>query len=170
MDWCTWKPATQIVAWRNGTFKVFFNDGIMRLMKARPTILLVESDAAEEMRARDSITKSEIGLDVRVARDGKEACHALFESDDPVPALILLELNLPKVSGLGVLSRIRGSDNTKRVPVIIFTSSGQRSDVEKSLDLHANSYVRKDLDPELYDTRLKLVLYYWTAVNLNGNA
>jgi len=139
-------------------------------MGTRPTVLLVENDPTEEMLARKAITNSEIDCSVQVARDGVEACHILFDSGDPSPDLILLELDLPKLHGFEVLTRIRGRENTKRLPVIVFSSSRTRPDVDKSFDLHANSFVWKDPDPESYETRLKLLLYYWIAVNKNGNA
>jgi len=139
-------------------------------MGTRPTVLLVEDDANEERLARSAITKSEIDCDVQVARDGVEACHILFDSGDPAPALILLELDIPRLNGFEVLTRIRDRENTKRLPVIIFSSSGEQPEVDRSFDLHANSYVQKHSDLESYETRLKLLLYYWIAVNHNGKA
>jgi len=155
---------------RKWHFKCDHDPAHHRTMETRPTVLLVENDPIEEMLARRAIEKSEIDCDVRVARDGCEACHILFDSGDPAPALILLELNIPKLNGFEVLSRIRGREDTKRLPVIIFSSSGEQLEVDKSFDLHANSYVQKHLDPEIYETRLKLLLYYWMAVNQNAIA
>ena len=121
------------------------------------------------MLARRAITKSEIDCDVRVARDGAEACHMLFDNGASAPDLILLELEIPKIDGFEVLSRIRSREDTARVPVIVFGTSGSKEHIDRSLDLHANSYVWKDTDPALCEARLKLVMYYWLAVNENGN-
>jgi two-component system, response regulator len=134
-------------------------------MSPRKSLLLVEDDANEEMIALYAIKKADIGCDVRVARDGVEACHILFESDDPAPSLVLLDVHLPKLNGFEVLQRIRGREETKRLPVVMFSNSGQAEDVSMSCDLHANSYVQKDIDIEAYETRLKLLLYYWFGVH-----
>jgi len=139
-------------------------------MELRPTVLLVEGDAADELRARKAITNSEIDCDVRIARDGLEACKMLFSEDASVPTLVLLALELPKLNGFEVLIRIRSCAETGRLPVIVFSSSGKKADVGKCFDLHANSYVQKNKDAELNETRLKLLLYYWIAVNQNGHA
>ena len=139
-------------------------------MDIRPIVLLVEGNESEELLARSAITNSEIDCEVRVARDGIEASHSLFDSGVPAPTLILLELDLPKLNGFELLARIRDHAETKRIPVIIFSTSGDQREVDRCFDLHANSYVIKDKDLDCYLTRLKLVLYYWIAVNRNANA
>jgi len=139
-------------------------------MGSRPNVLLIEGDAAQEALARKAITNSEIDCDVRVARDGVEACDMLFDSASPAPNLVLLALAIPKINGFEVLTRIRHCEETSRLPVVIFSSSEKQADIDKCFDLHANSYVQKVKDPEIYETRLKLALYYWIAVNTNGNA
>jgi two-component system response regulator len=94
----------------------------------------------------------------------------LFANGRPPPFIILMELDLPKLSGFDVLARIRENEDTKRLPVVIFTDSTNQSDADRCYDLCANSYVQKDKDLDRFDTRLKLVLYYWMAVNRNGHA
>ena len=89
----------------------------------------------------------------------------LFDSNDPAPSLILLDLHLPKLNGFEVLQRIRGREETKWLPVVVFSNSGQDEDVRMSCDLHANSYVQKDIDIDAYESRLKLLLYYWFGVH-----
>lgn len=134
-------------------------------MRTKPSILLVESNPAEEERVRKAIASSEIDCTIVVARDGAEACHVLFDGHDPAPTFILLELGIPQPDGFEVLKRIRGCEATKRIPVIIFTKGGEQPTVDKSFELHANSFVEKDHDAAAYETRLKLLLYYWIAVN-----
>jgi CheY-like chemotaxis protein len=112
---------------------------------------------------------SEINCKVRVAHTGKEACEMLFDSGEPLPAFIILALDLPELDGCGVLTRIRNHNETKRIPVIVLSNSNESSIAGACFDLHANSYVHKDPDLEVYETRLKLVLYYWIAVNRNVN-
>ena len=138
-------------------------------MKARPIILLVEPDADNESLARKVIRHSEVDCEVRIARDGVEACAALFHTKEKLPNVILLELDLPKLDGFEVLTRIREHEETKRLTVIVFTHSKTIALEDKCYDLHANSFVQKDLDLDFYETRLKLLLYYWIAVNRNSN-
>jgi CheY-like chemotaxis protein len=138
-------------------------------MLKRPNVLLIEGNEAEEKLAQQAIANSQIGCDVRVARDGVEACRILFESDDPAPTLVLLELDSPNIDGFDLIAKIREQEKTKRLPVIVYSASGNEADVKRCLDLHANSFVQKDDDPECYETRLKLLLYYWIAVNRNVN-
>ena len=137
-------------------------------MKSQPNVLLVEGDATEEMLARKVITNSGVNCHLTVARDGVEACDILFNGKPPFD-LVLLDLNLPKLDGFEVLTRIRNHDATKRLTVVMLSASGEQADVQRCFDLHADSYVRKDTDLECHETRLKLVLYYWIAVNQNAN-
>lgn len=137
-------------------------------MELRPNVFLVEADKDAENRALRAIANSGVDCDVRVARDGDEACDVLFANTRPPPFLVLLELDLPNLNGFDVLERIRRNENTKRLPVVVFTGSSKRTDAKRCFDLGANSYVHKDKDEDRFDARLKLVLYYWMAVNSNG--
>jgi CheY-like chemotaxis protein len=137
--------------------------------KARPTVLIVEGDPAAEARARRAITDTDIECDVLIARDGDKACELLFDGVNGAPTLVLLDLAVPKTNGFEVLARIRGCGATKRLPVVVISSSTRKSDLEKSLDLQANSFIQMGEDPEINETRLKLMLYYWIAVNQNVN-
>jgi len=139
-------------------------------MKSRPIVLLVEGDENEELLARQAITNSEIDCDVQVARSEAEVCKMLFESGNPPPTLILIDLDAHGLNGFRVLTLIRDHELTKRLPVVVLSESGNQADVSRSFDLHVNSYVQKDDDLDFYETRLKLLLYYWFAVNKNGNA
>lgn len=136
-------------------------------MQPRPKVLLVEANLVDETLTRRAIAASGFDCEVEVAHDGVEACQILIDRGDPPPSLILLELNLPKLSGFEVLTRIRSHEGTKRVPLVVFSGSAKPTDVDKSFDLCANSYVLKDKNFDLYETRLKLILYYWFAVNRN---
>ena len=138
-------------------------------METRPTVFLVECNEKAEMLARTAILKSGINCDVTVAHDGLEACDLLFDGRK-VPDILLLELDLPKLNGFEVLSRIRNFEQTKRLTVVMLSHSVDQADVHRCFDLHANSYIHKDEDVECYESRLKLVLYYWIVVNQNANA
>lgn len=135
-------------------------------------ILLVEDNPRDEALTLRALKKSNIVNEVIVARDGAEALDFLFgtgtydENDKRVkPQLVLLDLKLPKVDGLEVLRRIRQDDRTKRLPVVIFTSSSEEEDIVKSYDLCANSYVQKPVDFDKFLAATKQLGLYWLVLN-----
>jgi len=95
-------------------------------------ILLVEDDPDHELLTIRALQKSNIANDVRVARDGEEAIEMLFGPNAIRPQVILLDLKLPKVEGLEVLRRIRESDTTRMLPVVVLTSSDEERDLVRS--------------------------------------
>jgi two-component system response regulator len=135
-------------------------------------ILLVEDNPDDVELTLRALEKNNILNEVVVARDGVEALDYLFgtgayASRDPhdIPAVILLDLKLPKVDGLEVLQRLRADDRTKLTPVVILTSSKEEQDVINGYKLGANSYVRKPVDfIEFTRAVLKLGLY-WLLLN-----
>lgn len=136
------------------------------------TILLVEDTADDEKLILMSLKKSNIGNDVFVARDGQEALDFLFAAGPhasrqglPLPAVILLDLKLPKIDGLDVLRRIRGDERTKRLPVVILTSSDEEQDRVAGYDLGANSYVRKPVNFGEFAQAVKELGLYWLILN-----
>src|SRR5579859_8154690 len=111
------------------------------------TILLVEDNADDEQLTLRAMRQSEVPNIIRVARDGAEALDQLFGPNaGKMPDLVLLDLKLPKVSGLEVLQRLRTEDKTRSLPVVILTSSDEERDIIESYDLGANSYIRKPVD------------------------
>jgi len=135
-------------------------------------ILLVEDNARDEALTRRALKKSNIVNEVVVARDGVEALdyllgtgpHAAREMT-AMPQLILLDLKLPKMDGLQVLQRIRADERTRRLPVVVFTSSSEEEDMVKSYDLGANSYVRKPVDFDQFLEATKQLGLYWLVLN-----
>ena len=134
-------------------------------------ILLVEDNPRDEALTLRALKKSNIINDVIVARDGVEALDYFFgtgaRAGDPptMPQLVLLDLKLPKVDGLEVLRKIRADERTKRLPVVIFTSSSEEEDMIKSYELGANSYVRKPVESERFAEATKQLGVYWLLLN-----
>lgn len=135
-------------------------------------ILLVEDDPKDEALTRRALTKHGVANPIDIAHDGQEALDYLFGSGGaevggsrPLPAVVLLDLNLPKISGLDVLKRIRSEERTKRLPVVILTSSDEERDLDVGYELGCNSYVRKPVEFEEFAKAIGLVGAYWLVVN-----
>ena len=134
-------------------------------------ILLVEDNPRDEALTMRALKKSNVVNDVFVVRDGVEALDYLFstgsfEGKETVkPQLVLLDLKLPKIDGLQVLQKMREDDRTKRLPVVVFTSSSEQEDMLKSYDLGANSYVRKPVEFEQFSEATRQLGVYWLLLN-----
>jgi len=135
-------------------------------------ILLVEDNADDETLTIRALKKNNIRNEVVVARDGAEAIDYLFgqgahegRDTSALPQIVLLDLKLPKVSGLDVLRRIRADTRTKRLPVVILTSSKQDSDVLDGYDLGANSYIQKPVDFTAFAEAVRQLGLYWLVLN-----
>ena len=138
----------------------------------RKVILLVEDNPDDEALTLRALTRNNIGNDVVVARDGEEALDWLFgtgryASRNPrdQPALVLLDLKLPKIDGLEVLRRLREHRETKLVPVVILTSSREEMDRLQGYSNGANSYVRKPIDFAHFVEAVRQVGLYWLVLN-----
>ncbi|MES9862522.1 MAG: response regulator [Candidatus Thiodiazotropha sp. LLP2] len=131
-------------------------------------ILLVEDNPDDELLALTALKKNKIKHKVHVARDGKEAVEYLLgNSDDaPLPKVILLDLQLPKLSGLDVLKIIRESPRTQLLPVVVLTSSDEEKDLLESYRLGANSYIRKPVDFTQFVEAVQKLVTYWMAMNM----
>ncbi|HXT11432.1 MAG TPA: response regulator [Candidatus Angelobacter sp.] len=138
----------------------------------RKTILLVEDDQNDEELTLRALRRSNIKNEVIVAHDGAEAIEMLFGSDklvggeiDMLPAVVLLDLKLPKISGIEVLRRIRSDVRTRRLPVVVLTSSRQERDRDEVYDLGANSYICKPVDFEKFTEAVGSLGMYWVLLN-----
>lgn len=141
-------------------------------MSATKTILLVEDNADDQELMRIALEDSRIANQVVVARDGAEAleCLALEPGNgdrgmDTLPAVVLLDLNLPKIDGMEVLRRIRGSERTRLLPVVMLTSSAEEEDIIDSYGLGANSFMRKPVDFDQFHNMVKQFGMYWLLLN-----
>jgi two-component system response regulator len=135
-------------------------------------ILLIEDNQDDEELALLAFRKSNIANKVVVARDGVEALDYLFGTgahagrDVPaLPQVVLLDLKLPKIDGLEVLKRLRADPRTRRLPVVVLTSSREEQDLIESYDLGANSYVRKPVDFAQFAEAVRQLQMYWLVLN-----
>jgi two-component system response regulator len=141
-------------------------------MKNHTTILLIEDNSSDVDLTIRAFEKARIGNPVVVARDGKEALDYLWGEGayagrdvSDSPALILLDLKLPKIPGLEVLRRIRADVRTRRLPIVILTSSKEEQDLAASYDLGANSYIRKPVDFNQFADAIGHLGLYWLVWN-----
>lgn len=128
-------------------------------------IMLVEDDPDHELLTIRALKKSNVANDVRVARDGEEAIDMLFGPNAIKPQVILLDLKLPKVEGLEVLRRIRASDTTRMLPVVVLTSSDEERDVIASYQIGVNSYIRKPVNFNDFAEATRQLGLYWLVLN-----
>jgi len=134
-------------------------------------ILLVEDDPDDEALTVRSLTQHHVAENVVVVRDGAEALDYLFRDGvyaerEPIsPAVVVLDLKLPKLDGLEVLERLRADERTTLLPVVILTSSDEARDVFRSYSLGANSYVRKPVDFEQFSEAVRQLGVYWLVLN-----
>lgn len=139
---------------------------------SRKTILLVEDNPDDVELTLRAFKKSGLANEVVVATDGEEALDYLFATGihagrDPRanPTLVLLDLKLPKIMGLDVLKRIRADERTRRLPVVVLTSSNEERDIITSYDLGANSFVRKPVDFAQFMDAARQLGLYWLVLN-----
>lgn len=135
-------------------------------------LLLIEDNPDDEALTIRALKKHNIANEIVVARDGEEALDFIYtrgrfaerDPDNP-PQVILLDLKLPKIEGLEVLRHIRNNPGTRRVPVVVLTSSNEEKDIISSYDLGANSYVRKPVDFEQFLEAARQLGLYWLVLN-----
>ena len=132
---------------------------------ASKVILLVEDDPDHEFLTIRALKKSNIVNTVLVARDGEEAINLLFGKDAILPQVVLLDLKLPKVDGLEVLRRIRESEATRLLPVVVLTSSDEERDIVRSYQLGTNSYIRKPVNFGDFADATQQLGMYWLVLN-----
>ena len=135
-------------------------------------ILLVEDNPDDEELTLMALRKNRILNEVVIARDGEQALELLFGqgpdsflSRDELPAIVLLDLKLPKVDGLEVLQKIRAVERTRLLPVVILTSSKEDKDLFESYSLGCNSYVRKPVDFAMFVEATRQLGLYWLLLN-----
>jgi len=131
-------------------------------------ILLVEDNPADIRLAREALKDGKVINNLSVVTDGVEALNFLTNrgrySDSPTPELILLDLNLPKKSGLEVLQSIKSDPELKRIPVVVLTTSKAEEDVVKSYNLNANCFITKPIDLKQFLDVVKTIEQFWLTI------
>lgn len=134
-------------------------------------ILLVEDSANDAELAMRALRKGGLANKLLWVKDGEDALDYLFrqgryaDREEGSPRLVLLDLKMPRVDGTQVLERVKQDPRTRRIPVVIMTSSQEESDMVRSYDLGANSYVVKPLDFAAMVEVVRQAGFYWLAVN-----
>lgn len=128
-------------------------------------ILMVEDEASDIVLAEKALKEAETNTRLKIVRDGEEALNYLHQRHgseaSPQPDLILLDLNLPRVSGKEVLSEIKSDANLCHIPVIVLTTSSYEEDVLQCYQLHANCYITKPTDFHQFREVVKSINDYW---------
>ncbi|MGH7565764.1 MAG: response regulator [Gemmatimonadota bacterium] len=135
------------------------------------SILLVEDTEDDIELTRRALKKNKLTNPLVVARDGQEALDYLLgngaaqQDPDELPAIVLLDLQLPKIDGLEVLRRLRAEPRTRLLPIIILTSSREERDLVEGYTLGANSYIRKPVDFHQFTEAVRQLGLYWLVLN-----
>jgi len=135
-------------------------------------ILLVEDSPEDAELTIRALRRYKIANEIQVAEDGAEAldflfCRGAFKGRLPsqVPRLVLLDLKLPKVSGMEVLRAIRGDERTKAIPVVVLTSSKEERDLIDGYKLGVNAYAQKPVDFEQFSETVRQIGMFWMLIN-----
>ncbi len=136
-----------------------------------PPILLVEDNPMDLDLTLRAFNKKKFSNAIQIARDGEEALAyiARWEAGEPVPAVILLDINLPKVNGLEVLQRLKSHAVFRRIPVVVLTSSRENSDLKTAYDLGVNSYIEKPVSFSKFIEVAEHIELYWCVLNERPN-
>ena len=137
-------------------------------MGSQVRLLIVEDNEADAFLITETLQPGPLACDPVIVKDGVEACDYLYArepyQDAAQPDLILLDMNLPRLNGHGVLKEMQRDDRLKRIPVVVLSSSDARPDVEKSYGLGANCYVTKPVGLQEFQSRVKEIENFWLSV------
>ena len=124
-------------------------------------VLLVEDDPGDVLLTTDTFEDCHLGLNLHIASDGEEAMRFLRRTGEfgamPRPALVLLDLNLPRRGGLEVLADLKADPDLRAIPVVVLTTSQAEADIARSYELHANAYVIKPIDAAKFADAIKQI-------------
>ncbi len=134
------------------------------------TILLVEDNNDDEALTLRAIRKNNFDSTVTVMRDGEDALAYLLGDTawaNPLPAVVLLDLQLPKISGLNVLEKLREAKRTRHLPVVVLTSSDMEEGINMAYRLGCNSFIQKPIDFHRFIDEVGQISQYWTHLNIH---
>ncbi len=133
---------------------------------AEGSILVVEDDDNDLVLIQRSLRRARVSNDIVVARDGVEALDILLDGPRRLlPVVVLLDAKLPRVDGLEVLQRVRATERTRMLPVVMLTSSDEQEDVLRSYALGVNSFVRKPINFLQFQETVGTLGLYWSLIN-----
>lgn len=128
-------------------------------------ILLVEDNPGDIRLTQEALKDTRLNISLSVVTDGVQAIKYLKKEEgyenSELPDIILLDLNLPKKDGREVLAEIKTQDELKRIPVVVLTTSNAEKDINKSYELHANSYINKPVDLEHFFEVVRTIENFW---------
>jgi CheY-like chemotaxis protein len=140
--------------------------------KRLETILLVEDNEDHIEHTTDALTEGGLVNNISVVKDGKSALDYLFRRGEfadpkksPRPGIILLDIKLPKLGGFEVLAAVKNDPDLKSIPVILLTTSGNREDIERGVSLHANDYIIKPVEFDIFMQKVKGLGKYWALIS-----
>lgn len=135
-------------------------------------ILFIEDNASDAELTIRALKRNNIANRIIHLKDGAEALEYIFSEDNlsssevnPLPKVILLDLKMPKISGIEVLKKIKSDERTKSIPVVVLTSSKEHPDIKKCYDLGVNSYVVKPVDFDSFSKAISNLGIYWMLIN-----
>lgn len=133
-------------------------------MKTKKTILLVEDDHVDAMTVERALKDVRVTNPLHVASDGEEALEYLKTND--TPCLILLDLNMPRMNGIEFLQAVKSDDKTRKIPVVVLTTSEAEQDKIKSFELCVAGYMVKPVDYNRFVELIRTIDIYWTMSEL----
>ncbi len=139
----------------------------MNLSATLPCILLVEDNPMDLDLTLRAFNKKKFANTIHVARDGEEALawFERWEAGEPLPAVILLDLNMPRINGLEVLQQLKAHPRFRRIPVVVLTSSREDSDLKAAYDLGVSSYIEKPVSFSKFIEVAEHIELYWCVHN-----
>lgn len=131
----------------------------------KATILLVEDNKKDELLTIRALKKNNVANRIDVARDGQQAVDYLLDTERDLPAIVILDLKLPRLSGMEVLQRIRAEPRTALLPVVMLTSSDEKLDMTEAYKSGVNSFVSKPVNMDEFTLAVKNLGMYWLLLN-----
>lgn len=138
----------------------------MRVMRGNKPLLLVEDDEVDVLTVRRALRDLRVANELMVAGDGEEALTILRDPERPRPALILLDLNMPRMNGLEFLRAAREEEVARGIPIVVLTTSRQDQDIFEGFDLNVAGYMVKPVDYRKFVEVMQAIDLYWTLSEL----